>query len=311
LVFNSHRPKTDGLDFRTNIGYFNPNSSPVVVTFNVRRPDGTLVGQPSSRTIPGWANEQGFFYQTIPGIPANQQTLANFYVTFVATKPVFMFSAVVDNRTDDAFQQAAIPVPAGVTSVPGAPPTATITNPTGDVTVATGQAVSFVGAGSDPGGLTFTGHWDFGDGVSADGLSVTHTYSAAGTFTVRFTVTNSIALTSAPDQVVVTVTAATTATLTAIQAQIFTPICSSCHPPNQGMDLRAGHTFASIVGENSSEQPSLQRVKPGDPDNSYLYRKVTGAAGITGARMPFGGPPLSAAQIQLIHDWILAGAQDN
>ncbi|OFV82126.1 MAG: hypothetical protein A2Y78_09795, partial [Acidobacteria bacterium RBG_13_68_16] len=218
---------------------------------------------------------------------------------------------VVDNRTDDAFQQAAIPVPAGVTSVPGAPPTATITNPTGDVTVATGQPVGFVGAGSDPGGLTFTGHWDFGDSVSADGLSVTHTYSGAGTYTVKFTVTNSQALTSAPDQLIVTVTAAATATLSAIQAQIFTPICASCHPPNQGMDLRAGQTFASVVGVSSSEQPSLQRVKPGDPDNSYLYRKITGAAGITGVQMPFGGPPLSAAQIQLIHDWILAGAQDN
>jgi len=311
LVFNSHRPKTDGLDFRTNIGYFNPNPSAVVVTFNVRKPDGTLVGQPSTRTIPGWANEQGFFYQTIPGIPTNQQTLANFYVTFIASKPVFMFSAVVDNRTDDAFQQAAIPVPAGVTSVPGAPPTAAITSPSGNLTVATGQAVSFVGTGSDPSGLFFTGHWDFGDGVSVDGLSVTHTYSAAGTFTARFTVTNSQGLTSTPDQRTVTVTAAATATLSMIQSQIFTPRCAGCHPPNEGMDLRAANAFNSIVNVSSSEQPSLMRVKPGDPDNSYLYRKVLGASGISGSRMPQGGPFLTSAQLQLIHDWILAGAQDN
>jgi len=311
LVFNSHRPKTDGLDFRTNIGYFNPNPSEVVVTFNVRKPDGTQVGQPSTRTIPGWANEQGFFYQTIPGIPADQQTLANFYVTFTATKPVFMFSAVVDNRTDDAFQQAAIPVPAGLTLVPGAPPTASITSPSGSPTVAAGQSVSFVGTGSDPNGLTFTGHWDFGDSVSADGLSVTHTYSAAGTYTVRFTVTNSQGLTSAPDQRMVTVTAAATATLSMIQSQIFTPRCSGCHPPNQGLDLEAGNAFGSIVNVSSSEQPSLLRVKPGDPDNSYLYKKVLGAAGISGSRMPQGGPFLTSTQLQLIRDWILAGAQNN
>jgi plastocyanin len=311
LVFNSHRPKADRLDVRTNIGYFNPNPSDVVVTFNVRKPDGTLVGQPETRTIASWANDQGFFYQTIPGIPADQQTLANFYVTFTASKPIFIFSAVVDNLTDDAFQQAAQAVSPGLTVGSGAPPTATITNQSGDVTVTAGQAVSFVGTGNDPGGLTLTGHWDFGDGVSADGLAVTHTFAAAGTYTVKFTVTNSKGLISTPDQRTVTVTATATATLSAIQAQIFTPICAACHPPNQGMDLRSGKAFASIVGVNSSEQRSLQRVKPSDPTNSYLYQKLTGAPGITGVQMPFGGPPLTAAQIQLIHDWIVAGAQNN
>jgi plastocyanin len=311
LVFNSHRPKTDRLDFRTNIGYFNPNPFDVVVTFNVRKPDGSLVGQPGTRTIPAWANDQGFFYQTIPGITADQQTLANFYVTFAASRPIFMFSAVVDNLTDDAFQQAAQPVSAGLTAGSGAPPTATITNPTGDVTVTAGQAITFVGTGSDPGGLPVTGHWDFGDSVSADGLSVNHTFTAAGTYTVKFTVIDSQGLTSAPDQRHVTVTAAVTATLSAIQAQIFSPICAVCHPPNQGMDLRSGKAFASIVDVNSAEQPSLKRVKPSDPTNSYLYQKITGAPGIAGAQMPFGGSPLTAAQMQLIHDWILAGAQNN
>jgi len=311
LVFNSQRPKADHVDYRTNIGYFNPNPSEVQVTFNVRRPDGTLVGQPGTATIAPWANDQGAFYQVIPGIPADQQVQANFYVTFTASKPIFFFSTVVDNVTDDALQQEARPVPAALTRAPAAPPTATITNPSGSVTVATGQAVSFVGTGSDPAGLNFTGHWDFGDGVSADGLSVTHTYATAGTYTVAFTVTNSQGLTSAADQRTVTVTVASAATFSSIQAQIFTPICSSCHPPNQGMDLRAGNAYASIVGVNSSEKPTLLRVKPGDPDNSYLYQKVLGAPGISGARMPFGGPFLSDAQIQLIHDWILAGAPNN
>jgi PKD repeat protein len=30
-------------------------------------------------------------------------------------------------------------------------------------------------------------HWDFGDGVVADGASLTHTYTAAGTYKVAFT----------------------------------------------------------------------------------------------------------------------------
>ena len=311
LVFNSHRPKADHLDFRTNIGYFNPNPTEVVVTFNVRTPDGALVAPPGTRTIPAWANDQGFFYQTIPGIPADKQTLANFFVTFTATKPIFIFSAVVDNLTDDAFQQTALLVGAGVTDGSTAPPTATITNPTGTVTVAAGQGLSFTGAGTDPAGLTFTGHWDFGDGVSADGLSVTHTFTNPGTFTVSFTVTNAAGVSSVPAQQTVFVTAASAATLSAIQEQIFTPICSHCHPPNQGMDLRVGNAFANIVGVSSAEQPALMRVKPGDPDNSYLYRKVQGTPGITGSRMPFGGPFLSPQQLLLIHDWIVAGAPNN
>ncbi len=311
LVFNSHRPKSDGSDFRTNIGYFNPNPAPVQVTFNVRTPDGSLVGSPATVTLAPWANDQGAFYQTIPGIPAAQQTLANFYVTFTSTKPVFIFSTVVDNRTDDALQEEAIPVPAALTQGPAAPPSATITNPSGNPTVATGQAVSFVGTGSDPAGLGLTAHWDFGDGVSADGFSVTHTFSTAGTYTVAFTVTNTQGLSSGADQRTVTVTPASSATLSSVQAQIFTPICSACHPPNQGMDLRTGKAYASVVNVPSAEQPALMRVKPGDPDNSYLYQKVLGAAGISGARMPFGGPALSAAQIQLIHDWIVAGAPNN
>jgi mono/diheme cytochrome c family protein len=128
---------------------------------------------------------------------------------------------------------------------------------------------------------------------------------------VKFTVTNGQGLTSGPDQRTVTVTLASAASFSSIQAQIFTPICSVCHPPNQGMDLRQANAYANIVGVPSTEQPTVMRVKPGDPDNSYLYRKITGAPGISGARMPFGGPFLSDAQIKLIHDWILAGAPNN
>jgi PKD repeat protein len=52
--------------------------------------------------------------------------------------------------------------------------------------------VSFSGSGSyDPDGGSITSYvWDFGDGSGGTGVSVSHTYSAAGTFTVRLTVTD-------------------------------------------------------------------------------------------------------------------------
>ncbi|MFO1427395.1 MAG: hypothetical protein U1F11_10595 [Steroidobacteraceae bacterium] len=52
-------------------------------------------------------------------------------------------------------------------------------------------------------------------------------------------------------------------------------------------------------------------VLPGDAANSYLIQKLQGAAGITGARMPFGGPYLDQATIGQITSWIASGAPNN
>lgn len=109
------------------------------------------------------------------------------------------------------------------------------------------------------------------------------------------------------------------ATLTQLQAQVFTPLCSGCHNGSQPADgplpgsqnLTDGHTFSNIVGVASHEQPGLLRVKAGDPDNSYLIHKIEGAAGITGSQMPLGGPPLSQATIDQIRSWISSGAPNN
>jgi hypothetical protein len=61
----------------------------------------------------------------------------------------------------------------------------------------------------------------------------------------------------------------------------------------------------------SLEQPGLMRVKPSDPDNSYVIHKVEGAEGITGVRMPLGGPVLSQPTIDQIRAWISGGALNN
>jgi hypothetical protein len=52
-------------------------------------------------------------------------------------------------------------------------------------------------------------------------------------------------------------------------------------------------------------------VIPGNPDLSYLVRKLEGGPGITGARMPLGGPPLDPALIANVRAWITAGAPNN
>ena len=98
---------------------------------------------------------------------------------------------------------------------------------------------------------------------------------------------------------------------------IFTASCATaivCHTgsfPAQGMNLSTGMAYAAIVGVASMEVPSLDRVAPGDPANSYLVRKINGGPSIVGARMPLGGPFLSPAQIALITNWVQQGAPNN
>jgi hypothetical protein len=100
-----------------------------------------------------------------------------------------------------------------------------------------------------------------------------------------------------------------------IQANIFTPICSVCHIGGgapEGLRLDAADSFNLLVGVPSTEVPSLLRVKPGDPDNSYIIQKLEGHAAV-GAQMPFGCPStqpcLTTTTIAFIRQWITDGAQ--
>jgi len=58
----------------------------------------------------------------------------------------------------------------------------------------------------------------------------------------------------------------------------------------------------------SAEQPAVLRVSPGNPDSSYIIRKLQGTAGISGGQMPLGGPYLPQSTIDVIRQWITAGA---
>jgi len=51
-------------------------------------------------------------------------------------------------------------------------------------------------------------------------------------------------------------------------------------------------------------------VIPGDPDQSLLYQKLTGIQSC-GKKMPDTAKPLTADQIELVHDWIADGAKND
>jgi len=95
-----------------------------------------------------------------------------------------------------------------------------------------------------------------------------------------------------------------------IQNTIFTPVCTSCHSgffAPQGLRLDARNSYRMLVGIQSAEMPSVQRVKSGDPDASYLVQKIEGHASV-GIRMPASGPALTQKDIDLIREWIARGA---
>ncbi len=116
--------------------------------------------------------------------------------------------------------------------------------------------------------------------------------------------------------VVVNVQNGVAVTLTEIQQQVFTPMCSGCHtgPTSNtlpsGMNLSStADSFAALVNVPSL-QVALDRVEPGDPDNSYLIDKLEGTQ-TEGTRMPQGGPFLEQETIDMIRQWITDGAQNN
>ncbi|MCI0414827.1 PKD domain-containing protein [bacterium] len=59
-----------------------------------------------------------------------------------------------------------------------------------------GEQVSFADTSTDPDGTIQQSDWDFGDSNTATGFSTTHTYTSAGSFIVRHTVTDDQGLSS-------------------------------------------------------------------------------------------------------------------
>jgi len=102
-------------------------------------------------------------------------------------------------------------------------------------------------------------------------------------------------------------------TFTQLKTAIFDPICSQCHigaTAPHGLKLDSANAYANLVNVASDEVPTILRVKPNDPANSYIVQKIEGTAAV-GQRMPLGQPALDAATIQMVRTWISEGAQNN
>jgi hypothetical protein len=89
-------------DFRTNIGYFNPSSSPVTVTMVARSSStGGVLGS-STMTAPAYGMLQQAAFTAIGSVPEAQRVQNDFYVTWTSSAPLFVYGSVTDNVTGDA-----------------------------------------------------------------------------------------------------------------------------------------------------------------------------------------------------------------
>lgn len=88
----------------------------------------------------------------------------------------------------------------------------------------------------------------------------------------------------------------------------FSGGCHGSDNPQAGLRLSSGAAFANLVAVRSTELPSVFRVNPGKPDESYLLQKIERSNPPIGGQMPLGGPPLLRNQIEIIRQWIAAGA---
>ena len=111
------------------------------------------------------------------------------------------------------------------------------------------------------------------------------------------------------------------ATLSSIQADIFTESCgtSGCHDsranPAANLNLTsAAATYAALVNKPSAQAFGMNLVVPGDAAHSYLVNKLDGtfpSVGGSGVRMPQFSAALTGDQMERIITWINDGAALN
>ncbi|MGD0090814.1 MAG: PKD domain-containing protein [Planctomycetota bacterium] len=150
----------------------------------------TATGNPMSYDATGLPSGLSISGNTISGIPTVCGQIAvglsatNMGGTGTATLVLTIFDSSGGNANTPSF-----------TSFPTTP----------DPIIA-GQSVTLTAAGSDAGGSLLLYTWNFGDGTTAYGPSVTHVYTAGGVYTATVTVSNGV--NSATQSVYVPVNAA-------------------------------------------------------------------------------------------------------
>jgi hypothetical protein len=191
-------------------------------------------------------------------------------------------------------------------------------------------------ATASAGAVTPTFAWSASAGSFDNAASKTPTFTcppAAGSVTITLTVSPGSASCDTITSQSVTVTCGTlNPTFTNVYNSIISQRCVSCHRPGGGgfnvgrLDMStADAAFANLVGVAAQGTGAgtsgvacgtagLTRVVAGDAANSLIFNKTNsklqGVLAPCGSPMPTpaGASPLTAGQVELIRNWITAGA---
>lgn len=220
-------------------------------------------------------------------------------ITVVPTQIVAGFDRELDASTVNAATfilqtSGGAGITAASVSVPGANPQSAVFNLAGVALANDTYTIRLLGSGGstimDLGANSLDGEFS-GGFPSGNG-------AAGGDFVAQFTIATPVAIGPTLDQ---------------IQAAVFTPSCasSSCHSNgNQAAGLALGDadtSYLELVGQFSGQVVN-QLVEPNNSAASYLIHKLEGAPTIENARMPVGLPAISQPDIDIISQWIDAGA---
>jgi hypothetical protein len=98
-------------------------------------------------------------------------------------------------------------------------------------------------------------------------------------------------------------------------APILQRECAKCHGEKEQkakLDLAGPEAYKSLVNVPSREEQEILRVKPGDPEGSYLWLKLEHRTA-KGSGMPKGlffASHLNEKDMTVIRQWILEGAKE-
>jgi len=88
--------------------------------------------------------------------------------------------------------------------------------------------------------------------------------------------------------------------------------CHNAEKHKGKLDVSEANAYKNLVNTPSDELPAMMRVKPGDPEQSYLWLKLQHTAK-EGAGMPkgmFSSKKLPQDQLDVIKNWIAQGAKE-
>lgn len=98
-----------------------------------------------------------------------------------------------------------------------------------------------------------------------------------------------------------------------VRSVVSSPRCAGCHSaaaPDGGLDLETD-PHAALVDQAATIDATLVRVRPGDPDGSFLMAKLEGRLDADqGGSMP-PGASLDADTLQVFRQWIADGASSD